>query len=205
MQLQAQCNVKRIAVSVVGVIYKLANEQNLVCRILKFQPIPPHLISYQTPRPLPCCCKCRRATRFRKCCFKVFRLASVSFTASAIVTRPCSRANSTICSDSLGSVASTIFSRLTFFSSLRTCSASDRKCQVKGTTPKRTPDYTHSFRSVRAGSSDGTATAELPRQQEPTQNSDLSPFSWLKVQRRAKIKIVTAVRRFGIPIDGASK
>ena len=82
---------------------------------------------YQAPRPLPCCCKCPRATRFRKCCFKVLRLAAVSFTASAIVTRLCFHANSTICSDSSGSVANTSFSCSTFFSSLCTCSASDRK------------------------------------------------------------------------------
>ncbi len=52
--------------------------------------------SYQTPRPLPCWLRVPRSTSARKCCFRVLRLAPVSLMASPIVTRPCSRANSTI-------------------------------------------------------------------------------------------------------------
>ena len=70
---------------------------------------------------LPC------SVRLLKCCFKVFRLAPVSLIASAIVTRPCSRANSTIVSDNSGRAASTIFSRSTFFSNRRTCSDKERR------------------------------------------------------------------------------
>ncbi len=69
---------------------------------------------YQTPRPLPCC-------------LRVLRQAPVSLIASIIVTRLCSRVNSIIRSDSSGSVASTIFSRSTFFSRRRTSSARERK------------------------------------------------------------------------------
>ena len=37
-----------------------------------------------------------RSTSARKCCLSVLRLAPVSLMASPMVTRPCSRANSTI-------------------------------------------------------------------------------------------------------------
>ena len=46
-------------------------------------------------------------------------------TALPMVTRPCSRANSTMRNDSSGKFASTSFSRSTFFSKRLTCSASE--------------------------------------------------------------------------------
>ena len=86
-----------------------------------------HRSSYQTPRPLPCWLRWPRSTSARKCCFSVLRLAPDILMRSPILTRPCSRANSTICSDSSGSGASTSFSRSTFLLSRRTCSASARR------------------------------------------------------------------------------
>ena len=58
--------------------------------------------SYQTPRPLPCCVRTPRSTRFRKCTFKVLLLTPVKLIALPIVMRPCSRTNSTICNESAG-------------------------------------------------------------------------------------------------------
>jgi len=55
-----------------------------------------HSSSYQTPRPLPCWLRWPCSTSARKCCFRVLRLAPDSLMRSPIVTRPCSRANSSI-------------------------------------------------------------------------------------------------------------
>ena len=77
--------------------------------------------AYRTPRPLPYLSRCRFSTRCRKCSLSVFLLTPVSRTISPIVTRPCSLACSTICSDSSGSAASTIFSRSTFLASRLIC------------------------------------------------------------------------------------
>ena len=55
-----------------------------------------HPSSYQLPLPLPRDLKWFLSVRFLKCCFSVLRLDPVSLMASAIVIRPCSRANSMI-------------------------------------------------------------------------------------------------------------
>jgi len=86
--------------------------------------------SYQAPRPWPRTRKYPCCTKFLKCCLRVLRFEPVSLMESAIVTRPCSRANSTIFSERSGNVARTIFSRSTFFSSRRTCSASERRKNI---------------------------------------------------------------------------
>ncbi len=65
-------------------------------------PIHSHAGEYQVPRPAPCRLRCPDSTKIRKCPLRVLRLAPVTRTASAMLTRPLSRAISSIRAESSG-------------------------------------------------------------------------------------------------------
>lgn len=103
--------------------------QTIALSIAHKVPIVTTNLLYAVSGALICFGTPRSATHGRAalCCLSVLRLAPVSRIASPILTRPCSRANSTICSDNFGRGASTSLSRSSFVSRRRTCSASERR------------------------------------------------------------------------------
>lgn len=85
-----------------------------LCVFISVRWRPRYFNPFHTPRSLLHCSTCLRSTRMQKCGFSVLRLVPVSLMAPIFVVRPCSRANSMICSGSSGSAANTDLSRSIF-------------------------------------------------------------------------------------------